>query len=139
MDVSIPVSIPALFFLMSAILLLIYAFIRLVRRNSTYHRRHSHRNNTPPVPVNRNNDNNTASTFGGTSSGRGVPPPIPLKGNPTRTVSELQPSQFPICPLCRQRNNGQRQVIFWDSAKNRYHCSRGHIFGRNGKPIAQSD
>ena len=46
----------------------------------------------------------------------------------------IKPIQFPCCPFDKQRNvPGERQVIFWDSGENCYHCSRGHRFKSNGK------
>lgn len=47
----------------------------------------------------------------------------------------LRPSQFPCCPICRQRNNDAVQKIYWDRGKNRYYCTRNHQFAQNGKII----
>lgn len=48
----------------------------------------------------------------------------------------LQPHQFPCCPMDKSRNvPGMQQLIFWDSGKNCYRCSRGHRFRSNGRPL----
>lgn len=45
-------------------------------------------------------------------------------------------TQFPCCPLCKQRNTpGKGQLVFWDSGRSCYRCSRGHAFQQNGKPL----
>jgi len=47
----------------------------------------------------------------------------------------LKPEQFPCCPYCKQRNYvGAGQLITWDRTSEKYQCSRGHSFKRNGRP-----
>lgn len=58
----------------------------------------------------------------------------PRRFSAVATAGALKPSQYPCCPIDKQRNvPGERQVIFWDSGASCYRCSRGHQFKSNGK------
>lgn len=73
------------------------------------------------------------------------PPPLPPRNRPAQAnrAAEgspgprgLSPLQFPCCPFDKQRNLPHApQKIFFDSAQNLYHCSHGHWFKTNGKPL----
>lgn len=136
MDASIPVSVPAIFFLMAAILLLVYAFLRSRRRgNGNSYQSRRHRTNAPPHLPPRGNSASSRPAPSRPPISRGSPPPVPPRTARTSNSTQLRPSEYPICPFCRQRNSTHRQVIFWDDSNNRYNCTMGHIFGKNGKPI----
>ncbi len=74
--------------------------------------------------------------------GTGSYPPLPKRsGTPygragARGPRGIYPSQFPICPIDRQKNlSGQPQKIFWHDGENCYYCSNGHRFRSNGSII----
>ena len=78
------------------------------------------RHNTPPLPPRRKVRQITRAVNRDTAN-RNLGP----RG--------LRPSQFPCCPIDRQRNRpGQPQKIFWDSKRNCYVCSNNHHFRSNG-------
>ena len=48
----------------------------------------------------------------------------------------IEPTKYPRCPYCRQRNiKGEKQLIYWNHKEQYYHCSRGHRFRSNGSPL----
>lgn len=100
-------------------------------------------NAPPPLPPRVNvgipspTVSRTPSRTSGSSAVRALPP---RRFSAVATAGagcgprEIKPAQFPICPICKQRNvPGERQVIFWYSGENCYRCARGHRFKSNGK------
>lgn len=107
-------------------------------------------NSPPPLPPRVNvgipspTVSQTQTRTSSSSATRALPPRSSsalATANATRRTVEtgngprgIKPNQFPCCPFDKQRNvPGERQVIFWDSGENCYHCSRGHRFKSNGK------
>ena len=100
------------------------------------------RSNTPLLTASQLHTRNIRST-----SPPGLPPRrLQLQGSNSVVVTSnaiaaccgprgVQPAQFPCCPFDKLRNiPGEQQRIFWDNQADRYYCSRGHRFKRNGKP-----
>ena len=74
---------------------------------------------------------------------RKISPALPPRRNVSRSAFSrnsgphgLTPTEFPCCPLDKQRNlPGKPQYIFWDEINQCYYCSRGHRIKSNGKPF----
>lgn len=92
-------------------------------------------NTAPPLPPRKPVSNRTRS------SGTIELPRRPINHTPFVNSANagphgVRPTEFPCCPIDRQRNNpGMAQLIKWDRENECYVCSRGHKFKSNGKPI----
>ncbi len=106
-------------------------------------------NSRPGLPPRNDSEVITPTVIPATAAEPGSPKPLPpryasAKMDASRNVTiqtnygprGIKPSQFPCCPYDKQRNvPGKPQVVFWDSGKNCYRCSKGHSFKRNGRII----
>lgn len=92
-------------------------------------------NIAPPLPPRRTPSSRTRRSAATELPRRPIniaPPTITANAGP----HGVRPTEFPCCPIDRQRNNpGMAQLIRWDRENECYVCSRGHRFKSNGKPI----